>query len=54
MSKAVPSKPPQRPFTPTYAVTTTTRVPGRGGGPGRPDAGERPGSAPDDVESPLA
>jgi hypothetical protein len=29
MSKAIPSKPPQRPFQPTYSVTTTTRVPGR-------------------------
>ena len=29
MSKAIPSKPPQRPFRPAYAVTTTTRVPGR-------------------------
>jgi hypothetical protein len=32
MSKAIPTKPPQRPFQPTYSVTTTTRVPGRAGG----------------------
>jgi hypothetical protein len=32
MSKAIPTKPPQRPFRPTYEVTTTTRVPGRAGG----------------------
>jgi hypothetical protein len=29
MSKAVPTKPPVRPFQPAYEVTTTTRVPGR-------------------------
>jgi hypothetical protein len=37
MSKAIPSKPPRRPFTPAYAVTTTTRVPGMTGGATRPE-----------------
>ena len=35
MSKAIPSKPPIRPFQPAYALTTTTRVPGRSGGANR-------------------
>jgi hypothetical protein len=41
MSRAVPTKPPVRPFQPAYAVTTTTRVPGRPGPAERPDEGER-------------
>ncbi|MDH2412963.1 hypothetical protein [Nocardioides sp. CER19] len=46
MSKAIPSKPPLRPFTPAYSVTTAARVPGRSTGPTRPDAVERPGTEP--------
>lgn len=52
MSKAIPSKPPLRPFTPTYSVTTAARVPGRSGGPARPDKGERP--APDSTAGPAS
>ena len=33
MSKAVPSKPPIRPFRPTYGLTTATRVPGQRNAP---------------------
>jgi len=33
MSKAVPSKPPIRPFRPTYGLTTATRVPGQRSAP---------------------
>lgn len=36
MSKAIPTKPPHRPFRPAYAVNTTTRVPGRPGTAGGP------------------
>ncbi|SFB93857.1 hypothetical protein SAMN04487968_102371 [Nocardioides terrae] len=40
MPKTIPTKPPQRPFRPSYAVTTTARVPGRVGGPVEPDEAE--------------
>ena len=40
MSKAVPSKPPIRPFRPAYAITTATRVPGQRSAPILPDAAE--------------
>jgi len=42
MPKTIPSKPPQRPFNPTYAVTTTARVPGRVGEQAVPDEVEAP------------
>jgi hypothetical protein len=47
MSKAVPSKPPIRPFRPAYAITTTTRVPGRPSAPLLPDEVE-PSQPPSD------
>jgi hypothetical protein len=58
MSKAVPSKPPRRPFRPSYAVTTTTRVPGRPNPLTRPldgeglDHGSAPGPGPAAGSSP--
>jgi hypothetical protein len=54
MSKAIPSKPPQRPFQPTYSVTTTTRVPGRGGSAVPPADVEGQGPASELGESSLA
>jgi hypothetical protein len=51
MSKAVPSKPPIRPFRPAYAVTTTTRVPGQRGAPlaEQIEPATRPSDGPDDA-----
>ena len=50
MSKAIPSKPPTRPFQPAYTVTTTARVPGRVGQPALADDVEA--EAPEAVEAP--
>ena len=55
MSKAIPSKPPIRPFQPAYVVTTTTRVPGRSGGANRIKGAGPTGPASDPSDrAPLA
>jgi hypothetical protein len=54
MSKAVPSKPPIRPFRPSYAVTTTTRVPGQRTAPILPDRIEPSPPATDGSDGVLA
>jgi hypothetical protein len=45
VTKAIPSKPPVRPFQPAYAITTATRVPGQPRRPARPVAEPRPAEA---------
>lgn len=55
MSKAVPSKPPIRPFKPTYALTTATRVPGQRSAPLAEQVDTpRPASASDGSDGALA
>jgi hypothetical protein len=52
MSRAIPTKPPARPFQPTYTITTTRRVPGRATEPVQVDDAEAPVDAPEAVEAP--